>query len=189
ASRAPRVLDGLRAVPSEVTPLRREVIVMLGRPHRFVAATTFGRRVLAGAPALSVAVAVGVVAGAAPAFAVDATGTWSGRSICRQRSGTGVGGAIRRDSTLLITQRDEALFIEIDGAAYGGTSRESRRKPTHATGRAVRGDDAAGGVLECRMDVDEARGTTSLNAESPVHDASGRWHCRYRFARTSRDDP
>src|SRR5262249_37438094 len=79
-------------------------------------------------------------------------------------------------------------FIEIDGAAYGGTSRESRRKPTRATGRAVRRDDATG-VLQLRIDVDEARGTTNLHAESTVSDASGRWHCRYRFARTRGEDP
>jgi hypothetical protein len=72
--------------------------------------------------------------------------------------------------------------------AYGGTTHESRLRPTRATGCAVRGGDASE-MLELRINVDEARGTTKLDAESTVHDASGRWHCRYRFARTSHDDP
>src|SRR5262245_13882368 len=89
---------------------------------------------------LSMAVAVAIVAaGAARALAVDATGSWSGRSICRPRAGTGVAGTVRRDSMLLLTQRGESLFIEIDGAVYRGESHPSRRKPTRAAGRAVRG--------------------------------------------------
>src|SRR5262245_38854030 len=87
---------------------------------------------------LSMAVAVALVAaGAARARAVDATGIWSGHSICRPRAGTGVAGTVRRDSMLLVTQRGEALFIEIDGAPYRGESHASRRKPTRAAGRAV----------------------------------------------------
>jgi hypothetical protein len=136
---------------------------------------------------LSLAVAAAVVAaGAARALAVDATGVWSGHSICRPRGG--VAGTVRRDSMLLVTQRGEALFIEIDGAAYRGESHASRRKPTRAAGRAIRGDDASG-VLEFRVSVDDARGTATLVAESTVRDTSDRWHCRYQFTRTSRTDP
>lgn len=93
-----------------------------------------------------------------------------------------------------ITQRGEALFIEIDGTAYQGPSDDSDRNPTRATGSAVRcADDReactpTSEVLTLKIKVNEARGTTRINAASTVSARGGR-HCRYRFGRTSREDP
>src|SRR5262245_60029666 len=50
--------------------------------------------------------------GAGPALALDATGTWSGTFNCRQKAGAR---ADRGAGIMLITQRGEALFFEIDG--------------------------------------------------------------------------
>jgi hypothetical protein len=135
-----------------------------------------------------------LVAGAGPARAVDATGTWSGRVSCRQPAGAGAARAERRDSTLRITQRGGALFIEIDGAAYWGQSEDSRRNPTRARGTAVRCTDdgrscpAMSEVLTLEIKVNEACRKTWINATSKAAVRGGR-HCRYRFRRTSRTDP
>jgi hypothetical protein len=146
--------------------------------------------------AVSMAVAAALVAaGASPALAMDATGTWSGQRSCRQKATATVTRTGQRDSTMLITQRGEAVFIEIDGTAYQGRSHDSERHPRRATASAVRstpGGAAVPGpaeVLDLRIWINDARGSTRINAESSVQNARGRWHCRYRFSRTSREDP
>jgi len=142
---------------------------------------------------VSMAVAAALVAASgAPVLAVDATGTWSGNVHCRQQTGIGIIMKQRRASTLRITQRGEALFMEMDGAAYRGRSEDSPRNPIRARGSAVRcGDDGAqcpptSEALDLTIKVDEARGTTKLTAASTI---LGRRLCRYRFGRTSREDP
>jgi hypothetical protein len=74
-----------------------------------------------------------VAAGTAPALAVDATGTWSGHSVCFQPAGTRISATERRSSTMLITQQGDVLFIEIDGTAYSGRSRASGHGARRAT--------------------------------------------------------
>src|SRR5262245_17575183 len=61
-----------------------------------------------------------LAAGAGPALALDATGTWSGKRNCRPEARGGGSSTERRDSTMRITQRGDALFIDIDGTAYWG---------------------------------------------------------------------
>jgi hypothetical protein len=158
-----------------------------------------GRGARSGSAALSstasMAIAAALVAGGAgPALAIDATGTWSGKWNCLQRTRAGVIRTHQRASTMVVTQRGEALFIEIDGTAYQGRSHDSDRNPTRSTGSAVRcGDDGeactpTSEVLELTIKVNQARGTAKFNAESTVS-ARGLPHCRYRFSRTSRADP
>ena len=144
-----------------------------------------GRLTRAGSIAIGAGIVVAV--GSAPARAVDATGTWSGHSACRQRAGARITATERRASTMQITQRDEVLFIEIDGTAYRGRSRPSGHGATRATGQAAR--RAGDGELTLRIHIDETRGRANLTAESSVRDGSGRRHCRYRFDRTSAADP
>lgn len=146
------------------------------------------------AGSIAIATVIIVAAGAAPVLAVDATGTWSGRSICRQRVGKRITATERRASTMLITQRGHALFIEMDGMAYRGLSRPSGRGPTRersAVWSAADGETSSdtSAVVRLRIHIDESRGTSRLAAESSLYDASGRRHCRYRFGRTSREDP
>jgi hypothetical protein len=135
-----------------------------------------------------------LVAGPGPALAVDATGTWSGTANCRQQANAGMTTTERRDTTLRITQRGAALFIEMDGTAYWGQSEDSARNPTRARGTAVRCTDdgrsctATSEVLTLAIKVNEARGTTRINAASKATVRGGR-HCRYRFHRTNRADP
>jgi hypothetical protein len=139
------------------------------------------------AGSLATAAVLLVAASTAPALAVDATGTWSGHSVCRQRAGTAITAMERRSSTMQITQRGDVLFIEIDGTAYSGRSRASGHGATRATGRAAR--RAGDGELTLRMHIDETRETAHLTAKSSVRDGSGPRHCRYRFGRTSAADP
>ncbi len=141
----------------------------------------------------SMAIAAALVAAAAgPALAIDATGTWSGRWHCLQRTRAGMIRTYQRASTMLVTQRGEALFIEIDGTAYQGRSHDSDRNPTRATGSAVRCGDDGGActptseVLDLTIKVNQLRGTAKFNGES---NACGGLHCRYRFSLTSRADP
>jgi hypothetical protein len=135
-----------------------------------------------------------LVAGAGPALAVDATGTWSGKANCRSQARTGVARTERRDSTLHIAQQGGALFIEMDGTAYRGQSEDSARNPTRARGTAMRcADDgrscsAISEVLTLEIKVNEVRGTTWIHAASRAAVRGGRL-CRYRFHRTNRADP
>ncbi len=146
-------------------------------------------RAVAGALAVAL-----LVAGVGPALAVDATGTWSGTASCRERAGAGMARTERRDTTLRITQRGAALFIEMDATAYWGQSEDSARNPTRARGSAVRCTDdgtscsAISEVLTLAIKVNEARGTTRINAASKAAVRGGR-RCRYRFRRTNRADP
>jgi hypothetical protein len=165
-------------------------LLLLGRRRR----TSRRRgRTLSSAVAGAVAAAV-LTAGAGPARAVDATGTWSGNASCRQQAAAGVARAERRDSTLRITQRGGALFIAMDGATYWGQSEDSRRSPTRARGTVLRCTDdgrscpANSGVLALEIKIDEARRRTWINAATKAAVRGGR-HCRYRFRRTSRTDP
>jgi hypothetical protein len=144
----------------------------------------------------SIAVAAALVAaGAGPALAIDATGTWSGRWSCRQKAGATVTRTVERDSTMLLTQRGEALFLEIDGTAYQGRSHDLERHPRRAAGSAVRstGDGEAfahaSEVLDLKIMVNDVRGKATIRAESTVQNALGKGHCNYRFSRTSREDP
>src|SRR5262245_52553304 len=73
---------------------------------------------------LAVTAALGAI-DAGPALALDATGTWSGTLNCRQKAGARAARADRRDAIMLITQRGEALFVEVDGTAYQGRSHDS----------------------------------------------------------------
>jgi hypothetical protein len=96
---------------------------------------------------------------------------------------------------MLITQRGEALFVEIDGTAYQGRSHDSDRNPTRATASVVRCKDdgeactPTSEVLDLRITINETRGTTKIAAESTVPHTRGARHCRYRFSRTGRADP
>jgi hypothetical protein len=143
-----------------------------------------------------IAVATALIATAVgPALAVDATGTWSGTWTCRQTAGARVATMDQRLSTMLITQRGEALFVQIDGTAYQGRSDDSATSPTRATGTAVRCSDdgetcaAASGVLDLRVRINAARGVTKITAESTVPNARGASRCRSRFTRTRCEDP
>jgi hypothetical protein len=159
-------------------------LVLLGRggsrPRR-----RSGRFLRAGSTALAAVILVAV--STAPALAVDATGTWSGHSVCRHRAGTAITAMERRSSTMQITQQDDVLFIEIDGTAYSGRSRASGHGATRATGRAAR--RAGDGELTLRIHIDETRETAHLTGKSSVRDGSGLLRCRYRFGRTSAADP
>ena len=159
-----------------------------------------GSRRGAGRPArpgtVSVAVAAALVAaGAGPALAVDATGMWSGRWSCRQKAGATITRTAGRHSTMLVTQRDEALFIEIDGTAYRGWIHASDRYPRRATGGAVRSTNdrdpftRTSEMLDLDIRINHARRRTKISADSTVRNARGEGHCSYRFSRTSREDP
>jgi hypothetical protein len=116
----------------------------------------------------TVAVASLVVAAAGSALAADATGTLSGKSTCWQKGRA----REQRGSTMLISQRGEALFVEIDGTAYRGESHDSNRGGTRARGSAARCTEGGEGfhdpseVLTLKVNVDEVRGTTRITAES-----------------------
>ncbi len=152
-----------------------------------------GRSPRAGTVSTAVAAAL-VVAVAGPALAVDATGTWSGKSTCWQRGRARVT-RTERHGTMLISQRGGALFVEIDGTVYRGDSHDSNRDGTRARGTAARCTQGAEAlavpmeVLTLKMKVDEARGTTRINAESTVQNARDGRRCRYRYSRISREDP
>jgi hypothetical protein len=128
-----------------------------------------------------------VAAGTGPALALDATGTWSGTSICRREAGTTGNG--RRESTMLITQRGTTLFVDVDGAAYEGYSLASERQPTRATGTAVRSGDEPVDVMHLDIEVDDVRGTAKITAAMTVPHVRRARHCRYRFLRTNHEDP
>ena len=129
-----------------------------------------------------------VVAGTGPALALDATGTWSGTSICRHEAGITRHG--RRESTMLITQRGTTLFVAVDGAAYKGYSLASERHPTRATGSAVRSDDTTRvDVMHLDISMNDVRGTAKITAASTVPHVHRARHCRYRLVRTSHEDP
>src|SRR5262249_25835915 len=145
------------------------------------------------AGSIAIATVIILAAGTAPALALDATGTWSGQSICRQRAGKMIT-TERRSSTMMITQRAAALFVEIDGTPYRGRSRPSghgatraRSAVSYAAGGERPSDTSA--VVRLRIHIDESRGMSRLVAESSLHDGSGHRHCRYRFERTRREDP
>jgi hypothetical protein len=139
------------------------------------------------AGSIATAAVILVAASTAPALAVDATGTWSGHSVCRQPAGMRITATERRASTMKITQRGEVLFIEIDGTAYSGRSRASGHGARRATGRAA--DRTGDAQLKLRIHIDETRGRANLAARSSVRDGSGLRHCRYRFGRSSAVDP
>jgi hypothetical protein len=146
------------------------------------------------AGSIAIATVIILAAGTAPALALDATGTWSGQSICRQRAGKNVTATERRSSTMMISQRAGALFVEIDGTPYRGRSRPSGHGATRARSAVSYADDGerpsdTSAVVRLRIHIDESRGMSRLVAESSLHDASGRRHCRYRFERTRREDP
>lgn len=150
---------------------------------------------LFGRYAVSMVVAAGLVAGGAgPAFAVDTTGTWSGKRSCRQKVGATVNRTQRQYSTMLIMQRGEALSIAIDGAVYCGRMHESDESPPRVTGSAVRctnDEEAFTGiseVLNLRIRIDEALGTATIRARS-IEDARRGARCRYRFSRMSLEFP
>jgi hypothetical protein len=144
---------------------------------------------------LLVVVAALMAFGAGQALAVDATGTWSGKGTCRQKAKSSVTRTRQRHSTMFVTQRGEALFVEIDGTAYQGLSHDSERNPTRAAGSAVRCRDfdeactPTSEVLDLKIRVNETRGTTKIGAESTVPHTRHARHCTYRFSRTSREDP
>src|SRR5262245_20249584 len=151
-----------------------------------------GRLTRAGS--IAIAAVISLAAGTAPALALDATGTWSGQSICRQRAAKGITTMERRSSTMMITQRAGTLFVEIDGTPYRGRSRPSGHGATRARGAVSYADEGerpsdTSAVVRLRIHIDESRGMSRLVAESSLHDASGRRHCRYRFERTRREDP
>lgn len=178
--------------------LRATVLVVLGlglvllgrrggRPRRWGGSLTR-------AGSIAIAAVIILAAGTTPALAIDATGTWSGQSICRQRAGKRITATERRSSTILITQRAETLFIEMDGTPYRGRSRPSGHGTTRARSALSYAADGerpsnTSEVVRLRIHIDEGRGMSRLAAESSLHDASGRRHCRYRFDRTSREDP
>lgn len=142
----------------------------------------------------SMAVAAALVAaGAGPARAVDATGTWSGQWSCRQKDGARVIRTGQQAGTMLITQRGAAVFIAIDGTAYQGRSQDSERNPSRATCSAVRsttdGQAHPAEALTLKIRINDARGMTKIRAQSTVQNARGEEHCSYRFSRTSREDP
>src|SRR5262245_41562357 len=132
-----------------------------------------------------------VATDADPALAVDATGTWSGSSTCWERSSARVTRTEPHCSTMRITQRGEALFVEIDGMAYRGESRDSNRAGTRARGRAARAEAVAppSEVLTLKIRVDAEREMTRINAESTVPNTGGGRRCRYRYSRISPEDP
>src|SRR5262245_41333609 len=135
-----------------------------------------------------------VAAAADPALAVNATGTWWGDATCRKAS-TWITRTEKHRSTMLISQRREALFVEIDGTPYRGESQDSNRRGTRARGRAARYAEGGGAladpseVLTLRIRVDDARGTTRITAESTAQNVRGGRRCRYRYSRVSRQDP
>jgi len=96
---------------------------------------------------------------------------------------------------MLISQRGEALFLEIDGTAYRGESHDFNRKRNRARGSAARCVESGEGitylseVLTLRINVNEVRRTTRITAESTVQDGRGGRRCRYRLSRVSREDP
>jgi hypothetical protein len=144
----------------------------------------------------SMAVAAALVAaGAGPALAVDATGTWSGQWSCRQKAGATVIRTGQQAGTMLIAQRGAAVFIAMDGTAYQGRCHDSARNPSRATCSAVRSttDGQAfthpAEALTLKIRINDARGTASIRAQSTVQNAGGEGHCSYRFSRTSREDP
>jgi hypothetical protein len=96
---------------------------------------------------------------------------------------------------MLITQREGALYISIDGTAYRGRTDDSDGSPTRATGSAVRyWNDAEASsdsseVLDLRIRFSDALGTMKFGARSIVEDPGGGGRCRYRFSQTSDEDP
>jgi len=96
---------------------------------------------------------------------------------------------------MLVTQRGETLFVQIDGTSYHGVSHDSKRNPMRATGSAVRCREAGKActptseVVQLKIRINEGRGTTKIAAESTVPQTRGARHCQYRFSRTSSEDP
>jgi hypothetical protein len=93
---------------------------------------------------------------------------------------------------MLISQRGEALFVEIDGTAYRGESYDLNRMGTRARGSASRCTEGGGALVDpseflvLRIRLNEARGTRRIIVDA--EHGLGR-HCRYRFSRVSAEDP
>src|SRR5262249_3730531 len=159
-------------------------LVLLGRGGSRL--RRWGGRV-ARAGSIAIAAVTLAAAGATPALAVDATGTWSGRSACRHGAATTTTATERRASTMQITQRGDVLFIESDGTAYRGRSHTSGHGARRALGRAARrtGD----GHLKLGSRVGGPGGRATVIAKAGVRDGSGLRRCRSRSGRTSAVDP
>jgi hypothetical protein len=96
---------------------------------------------------------------------------------------------------MLLTQRGEAVFLEIDGTVYRGRSHDLEGHPRRAAGSAVRstGDGEAfahtSEVLNLEIRINDVRRKATIRAESTVQNALGEGRCNYRFSRASREDP
>lgn len=140
-------------------------------------------------------IALASLAAAAPAAAIDLSGTWEGSVTCKRFSIAGETSTEKtKPSTLRILQAGAAFDAEIDAMAYYGAAidaasdgaRRGEAVLVSCPSDAIPLDGGVHELVRIKAKVDDAKGTGTLTGESiHEHGQNGIMSCKLKFKRTS----
>ena len=140
----------------------------------------------------SARLAIALVLLAAPAGAVDLSGTWNGSYTC-----TGSNGEVvkvkQKESVLLIAQTDATFSASIDGTAYNGAvlnldadaTKKGDAVMNSCTLDAVPMNGASGEIVHFKVKVDPDKGSGTVSGESIFESVSQQLVCKLKYKRTN----
>jgi len=143
--------------------------------------------------AARLAIALALVA--APAGAIDLTGTWEGTFSCKSFDGTAAPQNFKnKDSVMLIAQTDATFIAQLDEVDHYNGAVIDDASDTTARGEAVMNHcgtdalpllDSPGEIVRLKAKVDPEKGTGTLSGDSIFEMPGLVMSCKFKFKRTN----
>jgi hypothetical protein len=140
-------------------------------------------------------IALTSLAAAAPARAIDLTGTWAGSVTCKRFGIDGESSTEKtKDSELVIAQAGETFDAELDLLTFRGATidaaadgaRRGQAVLVSCDADAVPLDGGVNEIVQLKAKVDAEKGTGTLAGVSVFeHGMDGFRTCRFKYKRTS----